>query len=74
MALTATACVMLADRALGALGLSDEALELDVNQLEVAEEEIGLSQSLLMTYLSQLSNTYRTIRFRNKLKSEKVGV
>ena len=47
------ACVMLADRALGALGLSDEDMELDVNQLEVADE-IGLSQALLMTYLSQL--------------------
>ncbi len=59
------ACVMLADRALGALGLSDEELELDVTQLEVAEE-IGLSQSLLMTYLSQLPKYLQDNTFQDK--------
>ena len=46
-------CLSIADKALGALGQSDEPCDLDLSKLELANE-IGLNEEMLVIYLTQL--------------------
>lgn len=57
-------CVTIADKALGALGQSDEPCDLDLNKSELAAE-IGLNEDLMINYLTQLPKFLQDNQFKD---------